>query len=381
MARVSARRQFGTLEKRKDRLGFYLRFRIQGRRIRRMAGTTKTAAKRKLAEVEMLVSKGHTLDEVLHRVFGEITGPRRSFRDLVPFYIEYAMHRKKASTIASDVSRFRVLCRGAWSALRLAEISAADLERWTAARLSTGIAGSTLNRDLSLASALFRWAIRLGYLDSNPVARVEKFPERGRGREVYLTPEEVRALIESADSQLRPILMTAVFTGMRRGELLALRWTAIDFESRQIVVEAETAKSGRTRRVPMTRDLEEDLQALRRSQDQAVSGMNGSGPVFARPDGSPMTTNCLRGLWRKAREGCERISPEKRKKVTFHTLRHTSASLLRKAGVSLFDIGKILGHSSVQTTMRYAHLYADETRDAIDRLGAVVRPSPRSIGA
>ena len=371
---MARRRAFGTVEKRPNRPGFCVRFRIQGRRIRRVAGTTKTAAKEKLHQVYMLVRRGYTLEEILQEVFGEITGPRLTFRDSVPFYIDYAKHRKKASTVVSDVSRFRVLCRGAWSALRLADIRSADLERWTAARLSAGIAGSTLNRDLSLASALFRWAMRLGYADANPVARVEKFSERGRGREIYLTPSEVKALLDAAGSCLRPLLSTAVFSGMRRGELLSLHWTSVDFEARQIVVEAETAKSGRTRRIPMARSLEEELQDLRHSR--GVMGINGSNLVFLRPDRSPMTPDSLRRLWVRARGRCEAISPEKRKKITLHTLRHTCASLMQKAGVSLFEIGRILGHSSVQTTLRYAHLYADETRDAIDRLGEVVNLEP-----
>lgn len=355
-----------------------MRFRTQRRRVRRMAAMTKAGAKRKLSQVQALVKRGYKLEQILAEVFGEIDDRYLTFREATPRYVEYAKHRKRASTLASDVSRLRVLCRGAWSAKHLADISPAELERWTATRLSAGTAGSTINRDLSLASALFRWGMRMGYVDENPVIRVQKFSEKGRGRRIFLSPAEVRALVDQAEPTLRPILVTAVSTGMRRGELLALRWIAVDFEARQIVVEAETAKSGRTRRIPMTRNLEEDLKALRPSR--AATGLNGSNAVFSRPDGSPMTADDLRRMWQRARDGCEGISPEKRKKITLHTLRHTCASLMQKAGVCLFEIGRILGHSSVQTTLRYAHLFADETRDAIDRLGEVVELSPRSSG-
>lgn len=370
---MARRRTFGNLEKRKGRPGYSVRFRIQGRRIRRAAGATKTGARGKLAEVNALIDRGHDLEAILAEVFGEDSGAVMTFREAVPRYLDHARSRKRPSTIVSDVHRFRVLCRGVWSSKILDAICPADLDRWSAGRLNAGTAGSTINRDLSLASALFRWAMRLGYADSNPVTGVEKFSESGRERRTFLTAHEVRALVECAEPALRPILVTAVLAGMRRGEILLLRWRCIDFDARQIVVEAETAKAGRTRRIPMARHLEGVLKDLHGSQG---ARLDGSGPVYVLPDGSPVTVSVLRKMFRRARDRCEEIAIEKREQVTFHTLRHTCASLLQKAGVSLFEIGRILGHASIQTTLRYAHLFADKTRGAVDRLEDLLDPAP-----
>lgn len=172
------------------------------------------------------------------------------------------------------------------------------------------------------------------------------------------------------------VLLTALFTGMRQGEILALPWRAVDFGTRQIIVEQQTVKSGKTRAIPMTRDLEKALRDLRRSRK--VTSLHGSEPVFAFPDRSPLTEDVVRAMFNRALARCEAIPTEKKMKITFHTLRHTAASLMQKAGVSLFDIGRILGHSNAQTTLRYAHLFADETRGAIDRLGEIVDLGNRS---
>ena len=371
---MSRRRTFGNLEKRKGRPGLYVRFRLGGRRIRRVGGMTKAAARRSLSEVKVRIDRGYSLETILAEVFGEENGYKMTFRQAVADYRSHARSRKRASTLATDEYRFRVLCQASWSGRFLSEIRPADLERWSAERLAAGTAGSTINRDLSLASSLFRWAARLGYATTNPVTQVEKHSERGRARRVFLTPEEVRALVECAEPALRPILLTAVLTGMRRGELIALRWKSVDFASRLIIVEAETAKTARTRAIPVTRDLEYELEALRRFRRGDVR--DGLDFVVVRSDGCPMTADALRRLFKRALDRCGAIAPEKRGKITFHTLRHTCASLLQKAGVSLFEIGRILGHSSTQTTLRYANLFADETRDAVDRLASVVNLRP-----
>ena len=215
-----------------------------------------------------------------------------------------------------------------------------------------------------------RWAGRLDYVQQNPASRVQRLSEKGRERETYLTSDEARAFIESAEPALRPLLTTALLTGMRRGEMLALRWPAVDFDNGLIIVEAQIAKTARSRSIPMTNNLERELKALRPSGNGVE--VSGSAPVFVRPDGSPMTVSSLRSLFTRARERCQAIAPEKRGKITCHTLRHTAASLLAKVGVPLLDISRILGHASIQTTLRYVHLTADGTREAVERLGKIM---------
>ena len=104
----------------------------------------------------------------------------------------------------------------------------------------------------------------------------------------------------------------------------------------------------------MTDQLRAEL--LARHEQRKVFRMDGADSVFTRRDSSMLSEGTLRNLFVKALAACDAISHEKRDQVTFHTLRHTAASLLVQAGVPLVDVGKFLGHSSPVVTWRYAHL-------------------------
>lgn len=355
------RRAFGTVIRRKGKPGFHAAFVWEGKRYWRAAGPTREVAAQNLVKIHALLMSGRSVADGLAEVLGEVGGSRRSFRDAAPLYLEYAKARKKASTWESDLRRMRVLLDAPWAAKHLGHIDAGDITRWVHERTKDGASGATLNRDCSLASALFKWAIRMGYVDENPFRRVQRFSERGRAREVYLTPDESRALLGVASPPLFSILVCALSTGMRRGELLSLEWRDVDFGRREILVRPENEKAGRGRVIPMTADLHANLGRLR--SEQQVLSITGTSRVFA------ISAPILRRLFESAVERCVGIPLEKRSHVTFHTLRHTAASLMVAAGVPLFDVAKILGHSTLAVTMRYAHFAPEAGRSAIDALG------------
>lgn len=367
---MKKRRAFGTVIERPPRPGFYALFTWEGRRYCREAGPRVSTAEQKLAAAHALLKGGVRVQEVLAQVFGDIHGERLTFRDAVPLYMKYAATKKKPSTVASDQSRIQVLLRAPWAAKYLVSIRAQDLIRWAEERIGSGVTSSTANRDLALGSALFRWAMRLGYVEENPFRRVERFSEKGRAREVYLTAAESRALVKVASPALRPVLVCALSTGMRRGELLALQWCDIEFARRVIVVRPEAEKTGRGRTVPMTGDLLNEMQGLR--EGTKIAALDGSDRVFVYEDGTPIGLSSLRAMFASAVKRCAEIPLEKKDKVTFHTLRHTAASLMVQAGVGIPEVGKILGHSTLAVTMRYAHFAPEAGRAAIDRLGGVL---------
>ncbi|MBI3272210.1 MAG: site-specific integrase [Planctomycetes bacterium] len=364
---MKKRRAFGTVLARPPRPGFYALFTWQGRRYLRSAGPTRTVAEKKLATAHATLTGGVPVATVLAEVFGDTRGARLTFKDAAPLYLEHAHARKKPSTFAGDVKRLRVLLRAPWAGSLLSHVRAQDLERWAAERQKEGASGATVNRDLALASALFRWAIRQGYVEDNPVKGVERFSEKGRARETYLSAAEARALVASASPILRPLLVAALSTGARRGDLLALRWRDADFDRRELVMRAESEKAGRGRVVPMTDDLCRELLALRAGR--RTPALDGSDPLFTLGDGSPIGDHALRLMFEAAVFRCQAIPVAKRDAVTFHTLRHTSASLMVAAGVPIFDVAKILGHSTLAVTMRYAHFAPEAGRAAIARLG------------
>lgn len=399
------RRPFGSILQRPPRPGFYVTFTWEGRRIKRSAGPTKAAARKKLTAAEALLKSGVDLSEVLAEVFGDFHGTRLTFRDAAPLYLDYAQGRKKESTLQVDVPRLRVLCRSGWSAKYLAEIRAADFMPWIAERQKSrdvttkkrmrgkdghmhtetikkqipGASGATVNRDLTLASAVFQWAVRLGYVDDNPVRKVERFSEKGRKRETFLTAKECHTLIEECSPVLRPVVLAAVHTGMRRGEILSLAWRTVDLKRGEIHIEAANEKAGRGRVIPLTDNMKAILKGMKESRPRPA--LDGSDPVFTGNAGRAIKPSNLLRMFMLTVGRCEGLPVAKRESLRFHDLRHTAASLMIGASVPIFDVAKILGHSTLAVTMRYAHFAPEAGRAAIGRLGDALSAVPRAVGS
>jgi integrase len=172
---------------------------------------------------------------------------------------------------------------------------------------------------------------------------------------VVLTPPEIRRLLDAADEPVRMLILCAVLTGMRRGELLGLRWEDVDLEGHRIFVRSAlwrgkfvTPKSRRSRR---TIDLAPTLRATLARLSSRFQG----GLVFCNADGSPIDPdNFARRDWARVLRRAEL------RRIRFHDLRHTYASLLIAQGAHPKYIQAQLGHASIQTTLdRYGHLMPD----------------------
>lgn len=393
-------RPWGEIRKRPDRPGFRVRFQHEGKTYERAAGTSWGAADKKRRQAQTLLEAGSPIADVLAHVFGDFHGAQLTFRDAIPHYLDFAATRKKSSTLRADTYRLGTVSAAGWAGKVLGRVTVADLVGWIADRQKRGslrgktdagdnrvpLSPSAVNRDLAIVSAVFEWARRLCYVDRNPVRDVDAFSEKGREREVYLSADESRALIEACSDSIRPVVLAAIHTGMRRGELLALRWRDVDLDRKAIIVAAETEKAGRGRTVPMTDALASVLRGLKGARTRPA--LDGSDPVFTIADGSPVLPDALRfGFDQAVRRTAARLVPAvqtdddrrraeawlgKRDKVSFHALRHTAASLMVAAGVPIFDVAKILGHASIRMTMRYSHFAPEAGRSAIDRLGAAL---------
>lgn len=142
---------------------------------------------------------------------------------------------------------------------------------------------------------------------------------------------------------------------------------------REVLVEAGTEKAGRGRVVPMTDELHAALAKLRASRPRPA--LDGSDFVFTMGDGAPLRRTVVALMLKAAVARCaegDKIGPVKRPKVTFHCLRHSAASLMVAEGVPLFDVAKILGHSTLAVTKRYTHSAPKAGRAAIERLRAAL---------
>ena len=214
---------------------------------------------------------------------------------------------------------------------------------------------ASVNREIALLRRMFRIARREGWVTRNPFDEGDSLISIAdeRKRERILSLEEEQRLLAACDahpkaSVMRPLLIAALETGCRQGELLKLVWSDVDMTGRRIRIQAFNTKVMRERMVPIPPRLATELRALRGDRIVAADAL-----VFGIVDNVKNSWTTIR---RKA--GLEGLR--------FHDLRHTSASRLARK-LSLSDVGKILGHSDPKTTWRYVN--ADQS--LLDRAAAV----------
>lgn len=378
------RRDFGEVYERADRPGkIYVRFTWRGRRIKRYGGINRETAKRRLATLQGRLEGGMSLEDACAEVFGKGPKDRLTFNAAGPLFLQQREARVKPSTFEEDRIRLRALGRAPFASRFLSDLRTVDFVRFSESRIGN-VSGPTVNRELALLSAVFKWAERMGFVKENPLRKVPRYSEKGREERVFLTAAEAVALIQSGSGFIRPALMAALHTGMRRGEILRLAWRDVNFDRREVIVRAANTKSGKGRSVPLTADLLAELARLKAAR--AVKAIDGSDPVFVDEGGRALTRVVIRtGLSAALRaEEAKAIPEEKRDGLTFHGLRHSAASIMAAQGVPLLDIARILGHSTLAVTMLYARFQPESGRAAADKLGAAlalpVVPKPEAAG-
>lgn len=267
-------------------------------------------------------------------------------------------------------------CFGAWYQKPLADITVELIESWRTSRLAEGLAPTTVLRDVMTLSGLLRHAKRLKKITDNPIALVDKPKIDRRPKVRYLDKAEEKRLrdaMRERDQEMRdarisanawrkarkekplptlpyygdhltPAILVSINTGLRRGELLALCWSAIDYRHKQI---ATKGKSEQTQHVPLN---SEAIEVFKNWRKQAPDGER----IF--PYGSFKTA--FSALLERA----------KITKFRWHDLRHHFASRLVQSGVPLNTVRELLGHGSLAMTLRYAHLAPDQKREAVAKL-------------
>jgi integrase len=242
-----------------------------------------------------------------------------------------------------------------------------------------GFAGSARSRNkllIQLHGILAR-AKRVYGLQVNAAAEVEKFPQRSSGDIEVFSPEEVWALVRAAASeQDGAVFLTAAFTGLRMGELLALRWRDVDFAGSTVRVRASyyagqltTPKSGKVRAVPLAPDVASALAQLGRREHW----LSEDDLVFPGEGGDYLDGSALRRRYKAA------LTSAALRPLRFHDLRHTFGTrMIAKADIR--RVQEWMGHADIQTTMRYLH-YAPRDEDAalVAEAFAVTQPADGAI--
>jgi integrase len=250
----------------------------------------------------------------------------------------------------SERARINSIVRCPISHRTLQKLTSADVAAYRDERLKT-VAPATIVRELNTIShaidlATREWGL---WLPRNPVKMVRR-PSVPRGRTRRLKEGEEQALLSACDRGrtplLKPLIIVAIETGMRRGELLDLRWEHVDLTKR--VAHLPLTKNGETRDVPLSKRATETLRELRSDQREPVQ-------VF------PMSGNSVRLAFEhlRVRAGM----PDLR----FHDLRHEAVSRLFERGLNLVEVAAISGHKELKMLQRYTHLRAVDLVRRLDQ--------------
>jgi len=278
------------------------------------------------------------------------------FEKMTELYLEnYSKPNKKSSR--RDVTSINNL-KPFFAGKYLHEITPLDMEKYKRGRHGQ-VSNATVNREVACLKHIFTKAIEWGIVQKNPGKKVKLLRERNT-RLRYLEEREIRRLHDACAEHLKPIVIMALNTGMRKEEILSLKRKDVDFRSR--IISILDTKNGESREIPMNDIVYKTLLAIRRAD---------SPWVFCKKNGERY------GNIRKAFEGAR-----KRAGIAdfrFHDLRHTFASHLVMAGVDLRTVQELLGHKSFEMTLRYAHLSPEHKKAALDVLGKRLKISTHAV--
>lgn len=317
---------------------WYIDYYAEGRRVR------EPASKRKAEAEEMLEARKTDIKRGEFRLPGK---RKIKFEKFADEYLEYAKVNKK-SWMRDEISLKHLLphLRG----LVLSKINPRHIEDYKRKRLDK-VKPATINRELTLLKSMFSLAKKWKYANENPVKEVKFFQERQYIMRI-LDKEEINRLIDESNSHLRSIIILSLNTAMRKGEILNLHWKDIDFIEHYIYI--KETKSNVMRKIPMNSVVAATLKNIKRENDFVFPG--------------PRTGERYSDIFYPFKQACKKAGI---KDMRFHDLRHTAATLMVMGGIDLVTVKEILGHSSIEMTMRYAHPTPENKRKAVNVLAEI----------
>jgi integrase len=255
------------------------------------------------------------------------------------------------------------------------QITISEVEQWRTAKKRRGIKSSSLNRQLAALKAALNWAERGEYIKSNPLKKLGMLDEKDSPPRIrYLSPDERTRLMAALDAResrireesgvynmpfadyLKPMILIALNTGIRKGTLFALEWQDIDFNIRTLTLRAEIEKSGRDNHIPLNTTAFQTFQAWRAQTSDLCSHL-----VFPSTKTGKTFVKCDY-FWKMVLEDAGITN------FRWHDMRHDFASQLVIHGVDLNIVRELMGHSNMIMTLRYAHLAPETKMKAVEML-------------
>lgn len=337
---------------------FDITYKRDGKKIWEKAGWESEGYTAKLAEqvrAERIRSIRHGLELPKDR-------PKTLFKDAVKKYLKWA-ETNKTKKGRDDRYLYNKHISKRFDNTRMDQISSFDLEKMKSELLKEGYAPATAKHILVFVRQVYNKAIVWGlYRGENPIKGV-KMPTLSNQRTRFLSTDEANNLLEALKArslQVHDMALLSLHTGMRFGEIANLKNHDIDFENG--IINISDPKNKNPRKAYMTSAVKAMLQARipkdAKSNDLVFPDENGKKIEFVSKT-FPRTIND---------QGLNKGVTDPRQKITFHSLRHTFASWLALQGETIQTISELLGHKTLQMTMRYSHLTPDHKKAAIERL-------------
>lgn len=331
---------------------YYFDHSVDGRRYRERIGHD-----RKVAENALLKRK----TEVAENKFLDIKRQSRvKLEELIEKYTELYLKPNRPTWWKSEKHNLRHI-RSYFGDCHLGDITKLKVEQFRLERLKE-VSRASVNKNVGCLRAMFNKAIEWGMYDgANPAAEI-RFYKLDNKRTRYLEKEEIVRFLAACPEYLRDIVEFAIHTGMRKSEILYLKWRDIDLKNHIITI--LKTKNNEIRHIPMNRSVEDILFRVKKDP--------GSPYIFPSKNGKPFAN--LKRSFRRA------LAKADIKNFRFHDLRHTFASQLVMAGVDLNTVRELLGHKDMQMTLRYSHLSCDHKKRAVEALCFKPAKAPDEVG-
>lgn len=275
-------------------------------------------------------------------------------KDFTDQFLKYSEGIHTVKTRKAFMVTFGMLERH-FGNVRITEITTQELEQFFTKRIKEASVYAARRDYINLSSA-FNKAVRDKQLKENPCHGIGKIriPEK---LPLFLTPEEFHVLLTTIDkADIRDLVEFAGNTGLRQMELLTLEWNQVNLADGIVILDnrVHLTKSKRVRTVPLNKNAQEILNRRKEiAETEFVFTLNHK----------PITQDSITKVFKKYV-----VKAKLNPKLSFHSLRHTFASWLVQGGVSIYQVSKLLGHSSVNVTAIYSHLQPDDLRESVSKL-------------
>jgi len=347
----------GSVFKQKKSKHWWICIRYQGKRYRFSAKTdSKTKAEQILAEAMLRLYSGANIEtrqkQAVDAGNAEMTFAEFFKKHYYPYCEGRNVRPKTKLYIFNSLPDW-------FKKLKIKHIGLKEVEKLQSEVIKKQLKPSSVNKITGLIKHCFTKLEDWEIIPEAQLRAIRKAKNlRTTSRLRYLTDEEIERLLQACDSHIYPIVLTALHTGMRRGEILGLKWKNIDLKNGLILL--ETTKNGERREIPMSETMKALFKRLFTTRNLS------SEYVFTNPD----TGKRYIDIKRSFNSACMKAGIVD---FNFHDLRHTFASQLVMKGVDIKTVQELLGHKTLNMTLRYAHLSSVHRKEAVRTLDSLIK--------